>query len=252
MSAQNTLSATYQSIAQAAAKDESFVNFDLHLSPEARSDIERLNVERIDSYDNFGHTDSVLEDSAKFLESLGNDPALSRRVAETIDQLVKDSLSAVNAETAWFTIRAFTPIDDFDIPRWHTDGTFYDKTDVDQRKVAMTLKGPGTLLNNLPQSLRQTFNSVARSFESDSPENRRTLEKLVDPVNTQAGTAGQGTIFIVGSDERAAVHSEPPIHSERLFMSLLPGTREQIAELRERWGAPYTTYKPAQKPMASP
>lgn len=248
----STLSATYHAIAHAAAQDESFVNFDLHLDPDSQADIERLHVGHIDSYDNFGQTESVLEDAAKFLESIGNDPALSRRVAETIDQLVKDSLSAVNAETAWFTIRAFTPIDQFDIPRWHMDGKFYDQADGDQRKIAMTIKGAGTLLNNLPQSLRETFNSVARSFDRDSPENRRTLEKLIDPAHTHIGTSGQGTIFIVGSDERAAVHSEPPIHSERLFMSLLPGTHEQIAELRERWGAPHTTYKPAQKPAAAP
>lgn len=248
----STLSATYHAIAQAAAKDESFTSFDLNLDAQSRADIDNLNVDKLDEYNNFGQTDSVLEDSAKFLQSIGNDPALSLRVAETIDRLVKDTLSAVNAETAWFTIRSFTPTDAFDIPRWHTDGKFYDLEDADQRKIAMTLKGSGTLLNNLPQSLRETFNSVARSFDRDSPENRRTLEKLIDPAHTHIGTAGQGTIFIVGSDERAAVHSEPPIHSERLFMSLLPGTHEQIAELRERWGAPHTTYKPAQKPAATP
>lgn len=248
----NKLTATYQAIAQAAAQDESFVNFDLHLDQDSLAAIERLHVGHRDEYDNFGHTDSVLEDAAKFLESIGNDPALSRQVAETIDQLVKDSLSAVRAETAWFTIRAFTPTDAFDIPRWHTDGKFYDLEDADQRKIAMTLKGTGTLLNKFPENLRETFNSVARSFERDTPENRRTLEKLIDPANTHVGTAGQGTIFIVGSDKRAAVHSEPPIHSERLFVSLLPGTHEQIAELRERWGAPPTTYKPAQKPAAGP
>ena len=45
----------------------------------------------------------------------------------------------------------------------------------------------------------------------------------------------EGLIFIVGNLDKALIHSEPPMHSFRIFISILPGTGEQIAGLKKRW-----------------
>lgn len=42
-------------------------------------------------------------------------------------------------------------------------------------------------------------------------------------------------LFIVGDPNAVAVHSEQPINHDRLFISILPGTNEQIQELFDRW-----------------
>ena len=100
--------------------------------------------------------------------------------------------------------------------------------------------------------MRDKFNTLLQSFENDTSETRQTIGKLIDPANTQAALEGQATMFVVGDEQRAAVHSEPPITIERIFMSILPGTHAQIAELRERWGRPETTYKPETTPAPQP
>lgn len=246
----NRLSETYDTLASAAAADKSFATFDLNLPPTVMKDVQTLKVAQHSSYDNFGDIQNLRDETARFLEEIGNAPALSQRVADAIDRLVKDSLSTVKAETAWFTLRAFTGTHEFDKPRWHIDGYFYTPTETAQRKIATTLKGPGTLLNDLPDNLRSTFNKLLRT-SGNTMAGRQALAQLVDPTQTQSIVPGQGVIFTVGSEERAAVHSEPPIPGERLFMSLLPGTREQIAELRKNWNAPQTTYTSAPKPPLS-
>ncbi|MDB5491106.1 MAG: hypothetical protein JWO78_955 [Micavibrio sp.] len=249
MTAADKLTSIYHAIARAADEDKSFVNFDLGLAPEAMTDMNALKVREISEYSNFGETNLLRNDIARFLESQGNAPDLSGRVADVLDQVAKDAISATHAEAAFFTLRGFTPIDEFNVPRWHTDGWFYEPTEnTSQKKIALTLKGPKTLLNNLPDSLREVFHKLLRSFQSDTTENRRTLEKLVNPADTQIPLPGQGTIFTVGDIEHSAVHSEPPIDSERLFMSVVPGTRAQIEELRQRWNVPPTTYSLAPVP----
>ena len=250
MTQQNGLSPIFNAAAAAAAEHKSFVNFDLHLSPDELRDFETLNVSETSSYDNFGHLGTLRDETARFLQSLGNTPELSACAAETIDRVVKDSLLAVKADTAWFTLRAFLPTHAFDIPRWHTDGRFYTETETDQKKIATTLKGPSTLLNDLPDGLRSAFHEKLRSSYDDTPEERHAINTLIDPKNTQRAGHGQATIFIVGSEDRAAVHSEPAISTERIFLSILPGSHAQIKELRQTWEAPPTSYTkaPAPKP----
>lgn len=42
---------------------------------------------------------------------------------------------------------------------------------------------------------------------------------------------GEAIIYLIG-DKDAAVHSEPPIHAPRIFVSILPGSKRQINEWR--------------------
>ena len=132
------------------------------------------------------------------------------------------------------------------MPRWHQDGYFYAPFAGDQHKAALTLKGTGTLFNNFPQELRDEFNKYSREARPDDLAAKKKLLDLVDTKQNETAEAGQGSVFIVGSG-RGAIHSEPPIHSERLFMSVLPGSKAQIEELRDFWKSPPTTYSPGQK-----
>ena len=111
----------------------------------------------------------------------------------------------------------------------------------DQRKIVISLKGAPTLFNAMPPELHSAFTSLMRSFKEDTIENRKKIAEIVDNIHTTQAKPLQGSVFIVGS-ERAAIHSEPSIQEDRLFISVLPGTIAQITELRERWKKPITTY----------
>jgi hypothetical protein len=138
-------------------------------------------------------------------------------------------------------IRATLPGQEFDIPRWHHDGAFFKTPDGEQRKVAVVLKGPATLFNDLQEEFRAAFREASRAKKRDTARERLKIVELIDPARTQTGAVGQGAVFVAG-EERGAVHSEPPLDSIRLFVSVLPGTKEQIEDLRQRWERPKTSY----------
>jgi hypothetical protein len=65
-------------------------------------------------------------------------------------------------------------------------------------------------------------------------EGRKLLMDIIDASKIISAEFGQGAVFKVG-DDYPAVHSEPPIHEERLFISILPGSKVKIQELYEKW-----------------
>ena len=83
----------------------------------------------------------------------------------------------------------------------------------------------GSIIANLSHAQRQqrvyaTRLATAALFEDES------IEQLKD---------GQAGIFIVGDQLQAAIHSEPAIYENRLFISVVPATQEQINQLNKRW-----------------
>lgn len=72
-----------------------------------------------------------------------------------------------------------------------------------------------------------------------NPENRETIANMLNRSQSISALPMQGTIYIVGTNS-SAVHSEPPIHEERLFLSIVPGNKSEIQELYNNW---YTNKK---------
>jgi hypothetical protein len=226
------------SMRQAHASSCSFAHFDLQLSDAERAALRELTIGRTCTYDNFGNTPALEAETVHYFASLGTAPFIAVLVARIVSNVTNRAVSIFNAETAWVSLRASLPSSAFDIPRWHMDGYFF-RPHSDQRKIVVTLRGATTLFSRLTGEWRHAFRECARCYQ-DAPMALRGREELATIVNASGGfeTAGemQGTIFVVGDCDRAAVHSEPMIHSERLFLSILPGSRAQIRELRERWG----------------
>lgn len=231
------------SLLQALKRDESFVHFSLGIDKEDAARLGALNVSREDTYDNFGAGDKVQDETAQFLEALGNSKEEAAHAAGVINGLVEETLRAFGAEAAWVAVRATLPNSDFEIPRWHQDGVFFESENGEQKKVAFAVKGAPTLFNGTGGKLRDAFREASRRKEDDTPESRLEVAALLDPAQTEQAKAGQGSVFVAGSD-RSAVHSEPSMKDPRIFVSVLPGTKEQIEELRERWNRPKTTLAP--------
>jgi len=230
------------SLQHALSSGRPFSHFDLGLSPETLNDLESLAVNEAGEYDNFGNLSSLETDITRFLENLGNVPELAASASSHINGLVLESLEAFEAEAAWVTLRASLPTDEFNVPRWHVDGYYYGSDEGDQHKVVFTLKGASTPIADLPENIRTDFNALSKVCRDDTPEQRRILAALVEDHFVTSAARGQGSVFVVGPDH-AAIHSEPPIHTARLFFSVMPGTSAQIEELRRDWEAPITTYQ---------
>ncbi|KAK4033716.1 hypothetical protein C8A01DRAFT_19370 [Parachaetomium inaequale] len=144
----------------------------------------------------------------------------------------------------WLTVRASKPTADFNAPRWHTDDHFFDPPRSDeargQWKLCGTLQGPGTLFAEDGAKARRKRPHVCtvvgcaacgRTSEAVREEVRVALEGegVVQPGN------GEMAFFRLGGRE-GAVHSEPRIECDRVFVNVVPGTEAELRGLMGRWG----------------
>ncbi len=235
-----------------SSSTESFVPFDLGLTEENKQFLQDLNVGSQKSYDNFGHLEDTEQEHVEFFKSMGNDQDQAQSAATIISNMIRSSLQKLEAETAWISIRAFKSDDAYNVPRWHTDGYYYLPYSGSQRKVATALKGPGTLFCKVSEDVRAKIDQIQSEpfrgltekevksltkaeLEAMTKRSRMKLAELLENHPIVQLPAGEGMLWIVGDQHLAAVHSEPPIHEDRLFISILPGTHDQIKELHDTW-----------------
>jgi hypothetical protein len=211
------------------------------VSDAEREALERLRIGRAERYDNYGNIRALESEVGTLITSLGTDGVAARHIGQLVGRLAGEVVSVFNAETAWVALRMSLPNNLFDIPRWHIDGYFFRPFSGDQQKVVVALKGPGTLFAHLTRKWREVFLECAQRHQRTALalEGREELRQIVEAGGAVKATrAMEGTIFTVGCHESATIHSEPKISSERMFLSLVPGSMEQINALRERWKAP--------------
>ena len=157
----------------------------------------------------------------------------------------------------FITVRASQPTAAFDAPRWHTDGHFFDRAGADARgrwKLCATLQGPGTLF--------AADGALARKVMRKAKEDERKAQASRPHVPTTMGRAACGStsrevraavagrlerervvqpgdaemvFFRVGGKE-GAVHSEPRINCDRVFVHVVPGTEMELRQVMGWYG----------------
>ena len=208
-----------------------FAIFDVKFTDDEKNSLDKMHIDDTKAYDNFGNLSELQREVKDFIKSLGNNGAdESELIAKLIEKLVNEFILAFEKETAWVTIRSSVATSSWDLPRWHSDGYYYSPYSGDQYKLAIALKGPSTLFYPLPDELRDKFKSL-----QFNPENREAIAQMLDVSKAIFAAREQGIIFIVGTYDHGAVHSEPPIHEERLFLSVVPGNKSEIQELYNNW-----------------
>ena len=230
-----------------SVKDKSFASFNLGLSHDEIQKLQNLTINKRSSMNNYGHFDTLESEIVGLLRSLGNNEEDAQVASKIIYNIIIHDVSLCDCQTAWVLLRAFVPNELYDVPRWHTDGVYYRSEGNCCYKLVYALQGPSTLFLELPDQIRTDFFKIQNktfagmtSAEIKSLSRRQLddlrlgdrikLAELVADFYVHEAPANVGTIFATGNPVRAAIHSEPPIHENRLFMSIVPGTYEQIQE----------------------
>lgn len=227
--------------------EQPFAYFDLDLSQEDLQILQSLIIKKTDKPNKptvlnyYGDLAEFQCKVVEFLQLLGNSEADSLVAAEIIHRIVNNCLSSLNLQDAWVAIQAFEPNDVYDIARWHIDSErLYKINSGFLYKIVCALKGDSTLLCNAPKIARHEFLKMLSKKYSDPKgqqgyQMRKDIAKLLQIYEIQSAQPGQGTVFIMGCESTGAIHSEPAIDKERIFMSIIPGTHEQIQELYKKW-----------------
>lgn len=217
-------------------ENKNFAFVDLGISDEDVQSMSHFKVKFSGNYDRFGKLELLHDELSEFLRSSEeNDEEIIQKITANIVRIAHQVNQVAGKETAWVSVRLFTPNHDFDIPRWHQDGYFYAPYSGFVFKFATVFKGNSTLFCQLPKEVREIFQMNFDGGLQLSLEHREFINSLLEGCVKESPQLGDGAFFIVGDNESAAIHSEPKIDGERLFFSVLPGDDTEIDELYRRW-----------------
>jgi len=227
------------------SSEKQFKIFNITYTEKELKCIKTFNLGVTNSYDNYG--DNNLEDLEIFLNKLGsNNQNQIKKMCKIIKKITNIVMSGYKKEQYWLTIRVTQEDHDYDIPRWHCDGYYvgFERRD-DLSKFATVLIGPGTLFIKTNEDDRNHFlfvrnDEYKKSVERNGPnsnteddEYRNQMDIKITGNRVQSNNS-QAVIFMAGNGETCGIHSEPPKHKPRMFLSIVPGSTEEINDWKNR------------------
>ena len=187
----------------------------------------------------YGNLDGYQRKIFDYLISLGCDDEQAKKAAEIMYNIAHDVLISLDQPEAWIAIRSFKSNHSYDEARWHIDESLYTSDCGYSYKIIVALKGASTLLCDAPATVRAEFfkiKSTASYDRNHSTQSVRTrLANILQNCVVLSAKKGQAAVFIMGSEKFGAIHSEPVINESRIFMSIVPGSHQQITELHNKW-----------------
>jgi len=228
-----------------------FQLFDINYTEQEQESIDNFKIEKRCSYIHNGSISSLIgiNDLNTFLSDIGHN---TKKDIDNLEQiilnLIEKVLKGYVMENFLLLIRVRVPDSEFDITRWHRDGPYFDNTMITS-KFATVLKGPGTLFIKSSTLNSEKFNEIQeREHEEERINAHFTYEEQEErndryrslyaalPKNSDMVQSGknQGVIFFANSGGViGAIHSEPKIDENRIFISIVPATKENV-EKRDR------------------
>ena len=211
-------------------ENESFKIVNIEYTEQEKNCLDNFNITNFKTFDYYGIYSSI-DGINEYLSNVGNNSAECIQTMNNVINMIAEYVyKGCNKDHLWLTIRITQPNSDFDIPRWHQDGNFFTNNDK-QFKFVTVFQGAGTLLCSTDENTIEKFNSIEFRFDHNDLEGRMMIHKLLESSpNSQFKQLKkyQGLIFSVGNQKIATIHSEPPMHTKRIFMSIVPGTKEEI------------------------
>jgi hypothetical protein len=233
---------------------KNYLTFDIKYTKKESNYLDNFNIKNSSTFDHYGNIDQLDDKKLNdFLNKIGDNENINI-LNNIIHKLTDKVTSSYNTKYCWMTIRVSLPHHDYDIPRWHKDGRFFKSDDV-QSKFVTVLKGPGTLFikeskkvneiyNKNNEEIRECYkkNKVTKMFDNEIENKyRKILAKKLKNVKQNQLAPKQGLIFLVGTDEDynliGLMHSEPKNDTPRIFISILPGSENEIMDLQKRWSS---------------
>lgn len=217
---------------------DSYKIFDINYTQKEKESINNINIKK-----NKNYTATNIDKLKDFFKEIGdNKDDNIKNIINIIQKLIDTLLKAYNVNSYWLIVRSSYNDPYFDIPRWHCDGYYFlnkDKSQL-QTKFVTTLKGQNTLvLETTPeekeyyytlQNHKDTFITDIATLEM---ENRKHIAKNIKGKQIDINN-NQGIIFVAGDKNKCLIHSEPIHDRERIFISILPGSKKDIDDMLER------------------
>ena len=213
--------------------DCGFSFIDLGKSEQELAIFQNLRFSSDEHLDTFGSIADFEREAALFLEKIGPNPRdkVVDPCVALIHEIALNILEASGKTDAWFCLRAIPPTNAYDLPRWHMDGYYYKDLQHEkvQYKFVTALLGPSTLFYSLPTSHEELRRNIWAHMNQ-----RVLISQICAHVPPTSCRTGEGAFFIASNVKKAALHSEPPTHEERLFFSIVPCEPSDLPSMKKR------------------
>lgn len=235
-------------------KPKSYFIFNIKYNKKEKKCINNFEINKYTNFKFFGNLENMTYENIliPFLENIGNNSNENVIIMNNIiNKLIKNICKSYQKNDFWVSIRVSLPNTDFNIPRWHYDGPFFlNNPDAIQAKFITIFKGPGTLFlknekesNEIFQKIKLEKRKELIKIKNNNYQKIDEIDNKYRPIINEALNKfkktelknNEGLIFSVNM-EKHFIHSEPCINEHRLFISILPGSREDIEELKLRFG----------------
>ena len=237
------------------SSNKNFKIFDIDYSQDEEKAIESLQVDINKYFDHYGTIDTLVG-LPEYLKEIGsNSNTTVNKIEKIINQLIQKCTTVYKKDYFWLSVRATTPTHEFDIPRWHKDGSnFAGYSGIDISKFVTVLKGPGTLAIKQNKEIDDIYEEMKikkRKFTRDLYEKAKKAKKVLSfdeemKINKDAYEKIRKELYIklkkqkISQPKKSQVlvfHTETTLHSEpktdvpRLFISIMPESKAFIEGL---------------------
>lgn len=211
----------------------------------------KVNSEKAYNYFGIIEKENQIKYISKFIQSLNNNKDLSDTIANLyMKKIINPFLNAMKKNSAWIKIVTFLPTKDWKVPRWHWDGYYYKVSEYTTKKIKLpklvfVVIGDTTPFKSVNKKVREKFielhGKLYKKLDFSNLDKelyldiRKQLDNLLKKSPIIQTSNSQAGIFLVGLKEFATIHSEPDIKEKRLFLSIVPGDKDEIGELAKRW-----------------
>ena len=215
----------------------SYEIFDINYTKKERDCINNFIINKYGNYMSYNTIDNL----GNFIKNIGDNNSEQVEIMTNIIKKILDNvLSGYKTDSYYIVIRIQGDNKFFDIPRWHCDGFYYENRNKLQTKFISVLKGNTTLLLNTTKEEREHFYKLQPykdKFVLDENEfDMKNRKHIIDNIKgTKINiTNNQGIIFVAGDRDKCLIHSEPKMDGNRMFLSILPGSKEDMTYLENK------------------
>ena len=205
-----------------------------------KKSISEFSIDKNDNFNYYGNYKNM-HGLNNFLQSVGSNSITNiNKLEQIINKMIMNITKAYQLEYYILNVRITLPTTEFDLVRWHKDVYGGESS-----KFVFIMKGPGTLFLKATNEVNNIYFKIwNKQIEERRAKNMTFKEQIEQDEKYKIVYAqalknfkvkqinnNEGVIFYAGDKKQninGALHSEPKMDINRIFISIMPHTKEYI------------------------
>ena len=216
-----------------------------YTEPEKKSIVE-FSIDKNDNFTYYGNYKNMYGLN-NFLKSVGENTIKNvNKLEQIINKMIINITKAYGLEYYILMVRITLPTNKFDLVRWHKDYGYGG----DSSKFCFVMKGPGTLLLKATKEVNDIYHKIHDKQKTERRAKNMSVKEQIEQSEKYKSVYAnalkkfkvkqinnnEGVILYAGDQVQninGALHSEPKMDTTRIFISIMPQTKEYVEKQLE-------------------